>query len=321
MAKPRIFVSSTYYDLKYLRKHIETFIKQMGYEAVLFENGDIPFHHDIPLDDSCYSEIEFCHILILIIGGKYGSSTSDTPKDLNKAYEFFNSITKKEYIKAREKGIPIFIFVDKNVHAEYDTFKKNRENTKVNYAHVDSKNIFLLLDEITSQHTNNFVRAFETNDDITNWLRDQWAGIFCDFLIKNNSDIQLRNLGDQLQELKYISETIKNYSESIIKITDPNSEVIKEENEKLTKRLIFRFKNEEMIAYLRSRYLEMFGKDISVEKMYSAFYSSSDLDSFLKAIKMSEFEGREDNIERLFEDYYRLKEKYLLLHINEPKDI
>ncbi|MBK6634488.1 MAG: DUF4062 domain-containing protein [Chitinophagaceae bacterium] len=100
MAKPRVFVSSTYYDLKHIRRHIESFIKLMGYESVLFESGDIPFHHDQPLDESCYAEIDSCHILILIIGGKYGSvaSSDGTPKEIehiDKVYDYYNSITKK----------------------------------------------------------------------------------------------------------------------------------------------------------------------------------------------------------------------------------
>ena len=54
MAKPKIFVSSTYYDFKHIRKNIETFIEEMGYEPILFESGDIPFKHDQDLDKSCY---------------------------------------------------------------------------------------------------------------------------------------------------------------------------------------------------------------------------------------------------------------------------
>ena len=76
MAKPRIFVSSTYYDLKHIRNSLEAFIDNLGYEAVLFESGDIPFHHDVPIDESCYVEIQTCHMLVLIIGGRYGSPSS-----------------------------------------------------------------------------------------------------------------------------------------------------------------------------------------------------------------------------------------------------
>ena len=97
MAKPRIFVSSTYYDLKHIRTNIEAFIKQMGYEPVLFESGDIPFHHDKPLDESCYKEIENSHMQVLIIGGRYGSKISEEIEDNKEVeeeevYKHFNSI-------------------------------------------------------------------------------------------------------------------------------------------------------------------------------------------------------------------------------------
>ncbi|TON64645.1 DUF4062 domain-containing protein, partial [Vibrio parahaemolyticus] len=121
MAKPRIFVSSTYYDLKHIRNSLEVFIDSFGYESVLYEDGDIPFHHDSPLDVSCYSEIKNCHILVLIIGGRYGSPASQQLDD-NERIEFYNSVTKKEYETARGQDIPIYVFIDKNVHSEYHTF-------------------------------------------------------------------------------------------------------------------------------------------------------------------------------------------------------
>ncbi|HDI3138782.1 TPA: DUF4062 domain-containing protein, partial [Vibrio cholerae] len=37
MAKPRIFISSTYYDLKHIRSDLERFISEQGYDAVLNE--------------------------------------------------------------------------------------------------------------------------------------------------------------------------------------------------------------------------------------------------------------------------------------------
>jgi hypothetical protein len=37
MARPRMFVSSTYYDLKYVRADICEFADQFGIDAVLFE--------------------------------------------------------------------------------------------------------------------------------------------------------------------------------------------------------------------------------------------------------------------------------------------
>lgn len=80
MARPRVFVSSTYYDLKHVRASLDLFIESMGYDSILSEKGDIAYTHDRPLDDSCYRETETADIFVLIIGGRYGHEASPTDK-------------------------------------------------------------------------------------------------------------------------------------------------------------------------------------------------------------------------------------------------
>ena len=46
MARPRVFVSSTYYDLKYVRADLQRFIENFGYDPVLNEKGHIPYGSD-----------------------------------------------------------------------------------------------------------------------------------------------------------------------------------------------------------------------------------------------------------------------------------
>jgi hypothetical protein len=46
MAKPRIFISSTYYDLHQIRNDLDRFIKDIGYESVRNESGNIPYGKD-----------------------------------------------------------------------------------------------------------------------------------------------------------------------------------------------------------------------------------------------------------------------------------
>lgn len=41
--KPRIFISSTFYDLKYIREELMRFIVSKNYEPILFENGNIGY--------------------------------------------------------------------------------------------------------------------------------------------------------------------------------------------------------------------------------------------------------------------------------------
>jgi hypothetical protein len=227
MAKPRVFVSSTYYDLRHIRKGVEDFIASLGFDSVLFESGSIPFSHDRSLDESCYKEIATCHILVLIVGGRYGSATSDgTTKpaieELEKHYQYYNSITAQEFKTSIAEDIPVYIFVDKGVLAEYQTYKGNRDNTSIRYAHVDSVNVFRLLEAIYALERNNLVRGFENLDDITTWLRDQWAGLFADYLKTRSAVASLQTLERQLESLENITGVLKDYSEKIIEGVSPD---------------------------------------------------------------------------------------------------
>lgn len=97
MAKPRIFISSTYYDLRHVRASLETFVLSLGYEPILSEKGDIAYTPDIPLDESCYREAAGADILVLIIGGRYGSERSESRSELPRSFfERYDSITKQK---------------------------------------------------------------------------------------------------------------------------------------------------------------------------------------------------------------------------------
>jgi len=110
MAKPRIFISSTYYDLKHLRSSLENFTDSLGYEPILSEKGDITYTPDIPLDESCYREVRNADLFILIIGGRYGSGASKQQKRPSRDFfERYESITKSEYASAISRDIPTYI--------------------------------------------------------------------------------------------------------------------------------------------------------------------------------------------------------------------
>ncbi|MBC3479973.1 DUF4062 domain-containing protein [Pseudomonas sp. SWRI77] len=278
MAKPRVFVSSTYYDLKHIRNSLEIFIDNLGYESVLYEQGDIPFHHDSPLDESCYEEIKACHILVLIIGGRYGSPTSDT--DIERGLEHYNSVTKKEYETARTNDIPIYIFIEKNVHSEYHTYKKNRTNADISYAHVDNVNVFKLIDDIYAQKRNNLIRDFEKFDDLSSWLRDQWAGLFADLLANKKRDHELEDLSSQVAGLKDLSSVLKSYTESIMSKLQPDNfeQIIKSSNSNLRSRALRQFEKNPLMSYL----LDRSPKGVGIVSLFEAFSQSSTLQEMLE---------------------------------------
>lgn len=240
MAKPRVFISSTYYDLKHLRSSIENFIDQLGYEAVLSEKDNIAYLPDVPLDESCYREAQSSDIYVLIIGGRYGSEISEDRKEKQEKKAFFEryeSVTKHEYSSAIERDIPTYILIDSAVDAEYQTFLKNKDNTDIKYAHVDSVNIFHFIEELREKQKNNPIKLFTRYSEIENWLREQWAGLLKEFIGRMSKQQQFQDLNTKVVELSETSETLKRYLEDIVSKVSGEKEVaiemIKKENERL----------------------------------------------------------------------------------------
>lgn len=253
MARPRVFVSSTFYDLKHVRASLELFIESLGFDAILFEKGDITFHPDFALDESCYREAEGSDIFVLIIGGRYGSGASDTKlQDKPKFFDSYRSITEKEFDTAQAADIPTFIMLDKAVHAEYQTYTKNKDNQSINYAHVDSINVFKLIDNIFAKNKNNPVHNFERASDMESWLREQWSGLFRELLRTRSQQKQLSALNAQVSQLQSINETLKNYLEAVLdKISPESDSLIKNEHEKLeNEKMNSRLVNNQFYSYL-----------------------------------------------------------------------
>lgn len=168
MAKPRVFISSTFYDLRHVRADLERFVKDMGYEPVLSERGAIPYGKESRLEEYCYREIELCDILVSIVGGRFGSGSEREPY----------SISQMELKRALNTHKQVHIFVEKNVLAEYSTYLENKDNKKIKYKHVDNPNVYKFLEEIHALPRNNPIASFETSQDIVTYLKAQWAGIY-----------------------------------------------------------------------------------------------------------------------------------------------
>lgn len=263
MAGPRVFISSTFYDLKHIRSSLEKFVEDLGYDAVLSEKGDIAYDPDKPLDKSCYREAGNADIFVLIIGGRYGSHASGENKTPSEDFfKQYASVTKREYEAAVKEDIPIYILVDKAVYTEYETFKRNRGKDDITYAHVDSVNVFLLIDDILGQNKNNPVYQFDRHTEITAWLREQWSGLFKEMLSRRSGQQKLASLADQVNGLGEISTTLKRYLELIVSNVDkPEAKkLIKTEKERLieTKRMQ-EFAKHEWIGLIVNKYTDLEG--------------------------------------------------------------
>lgn len=222
MAKPRVFISSTFYDLRQIRADIDQFLRGLGYDAIRNEEGSIPYGKDERLEEYCIQEVRHSDILISIIGGRFGSESKDEASI--EKYIQKSSISQRELRTAIDNQKQVYIFIDKNVSAEYQTYLLNKGNFNVNYKFVDDQRIYSFIEEIKNLGINNNIKDFETSEDITSYLREQFAGLFQRFI-----DDQRR-----VKEINLIAElerTSKNLNQLVEFISNQNKDRQEEINQ------------------------------------------------------------------------------------------
>lgn len=210
MATPRVFVSSTYYDLKYIRENLKYFIRTIGYEPVLSEEGDVFFNPKQHTHDSCLTEVPACQIFVLIIGGRYGGVFNKGEK----------SITNMEYETAIKSKIPVFALAESAVLAEHKVYNENNRNNDkiksedISYPSVDNVKIFEFIDEVRKNTVNNAIVPFRDFTDIESYLKKQWAGMMFSFL---SESITENKVADTLNEISKVNQKIEILTTQILK--------------------------------------------------------------------------------------------------------
>ena len=100
MAKTRVYVSSTFEDLKDYRAKINEGLRRAGYELVAME--DYPAFDQRPLQ-KCLEDVASCQLYVGILAKRYGYiPDQDNPEKL--------SITEREYLQASQSVLPRLVF-------------------------------------------------------------------------------------------------------------------------------------------------------------------------------------------------------------------
>lgn len=249
MAKPRIFISSTFYDLRQVRADLDFFIDQMGYEPVRNEEGEIPYGKEEALEEYCYREIKNVDILVCIIGGRFGSESK------RGGY----SITEMELKTAINEGKQVYIFIDLNVLSEYETYLLNKEKDIV-YKYVDNVKIYKFIEEIKGYSSNNIIKGFETATDVVRYLKEQLAGLF-QRLLEEQTRYKEISLIRGLEQTAHTLNQLVNYLQNENKDNSDEINRILMVNHPLVERLK---------VYLEISYLFYFESIKDVKKLFEA---------------------------------------------------
>lgn len=222
MAAPRVFISSTCYDLAEVRDSLVPFCQGFGFDVVLSDKGDVFYHPDLHTHESCIHEVSNCQLFILIIGGRFGGEYS---ADKSK------SITNAEYSAARECNIPVFTFVKEGVLSDHFLYQKNKGkefSSNIEYPSIDGNryadDIFRFIDQVRGADVNNGFFPFKYARDLQELLRKQWAGMFFDFLSQRSVSNQLKSTGDAISNISIVSSKVESLLKRLYeKVDEPGA--------------------------------------------------------------------------------------------------
>lgn len=163
MAKPRIFLSSTCYDLSDARAALTTFLEGFGFEVLNSQKGSFGVAPKVHSHDACLEMMQNADYVVLIIGGRRGGTYVASEQ----------SITNEEIKAAQKLDRPIIAFIDKRVDSLRPMFRKN---PGANFEPtVDDVRIFDFIDWVASGHEDNWLHPFDDVADIVATLRSQFA--------------------------------------------------------------------------------------------------------------------------------------------------
>lgn len=202
MAVPRVFISSTYYDLKQVRNNIGDFIKGLGYEPIMHEKSGVTYTQSTPLENDCYNELSTCDIVVCILGNHFGSKSSEN--DL--------SITMNELETAIKHKKKVYVFISNDVYIENRTYEINKDNGTFKSAYTDDIKIHEFICSLNAKaNTYLVVTPFENTEQIVQTLRSQFAGLFQNLLSREATLTEAKTAYDLQQIADNIKYLINNF--------------------------------------------------------------------------------------------------------------
>ena len=225
MPSPKIFVSSTCYDLGMAREQLRSFLLNLGYDPVMSEYSDVLFDPRTHTHTSCLQEVPNADMFVVLIGSRFGGriipdalSSVDLENLSNSSFDVTVlddpeklSITQLEVLKAIDASVPVFAFIDEKVMHDHLVYQKNKELVdKIKFPSIDkpesAKYIFEFINFLHHRNKGNSVISFSKIEDIETHLRKQWGALFQRLLREQRDEVhearKMFTISEQIEDLK-----------------------------------------------------------------------------------------------------------------------
>ena len=192
---PAVFVSSTIRDLRYLRDALRDAILELSYQPVMSDYGEVTYIHSGSAADACFKSVERCHLVVLIVGRRYGDLVDGVC-----------GVTHKEFLTAKDANIPMFAFVEAQVLNYKEVFDTDPKAELWNaFPGMDNARMtFRLIDEIKTASASNGLIPFTTAGEAKQVLKAQIA----DFVGQRLGSL-IQPIRNELQELSAEVRTLR----------------------------------------------------------------------------------------------------------------
>ena len=229
MPSPKIFLSSTCYDLGMVREQLRSFFLRLGYDPILSEYSDVLYDPRTHTHTSCIQEVPNADIVVVLIGSRFGGravpealGSVDIENLLKCSFDVTAlkepeklSITQLEVLKAIDATVPVFAFVDEKVMHDHFVYQKNKDIAdKIKFPSIEkpesAKYIFEFINFLHQRNKGNSVVPFGRIEDIESHLLKQWGALFQKLLKEQ------RDQAHETRRMFTISEQIEDIKTAII---------------------------------------------------------------------------------------------------------
>lgn len=225
MPSPKIFLSSTCYDLGMAREQLRSFFIRLGYDPILSEYSDVLYDPRTHTHTSCIQEIPNADLVVVLIGSRFGGravpealSSIDMENLVTSSFDVTVlknpeklSITQLEVLKAIDAAVPVFAFVDEKVMHDQMVYQKNKDIAdKIKFPSIEkpesARYIFEFISFLHHRNKGNAVISFSGIEDIETHLLKQWGALFQKLLREQRDHTResrrMFTISEQIEDIK-----------------------------------------------------------------------------------------------------------------------